>query len=204
MNTPVSFRDTEGPWEVRRRNCAACKREILHLHSGKTITALGNSTFHSLHSEMIKPISSGRLPCPPEVPDDIGVDYKEAALVLPFSATASAALSRRCLQTVLREHANVKASDLSKEIEEFIGRAETPSALAESVDYIRNVGNFAAHPIKSTKSGEIFDVEPGEAEWNLDVLESLFDYMFVQPRRMRAKRDTLDQKLSEAGKPPMK
>jgi hypothetical protein len=33
------------------------------------------------------------------------------------------------------------------------------------LDAIRTIGNFAAHPIKSTSSGEIVDVEPGEAEW---------------------------------------
>ena len=31
-------------------------------------------------------------------------DYEEAALVLSISPKASAALSRRCLQTILREH----------------------------------------------------------------------------------------------------
>jgi len=47
-------------------------------------------------------------------------------------------------------------------------------------------------------------VEPGEAEWNLDVLESLFDFYYVQPARLQAKRAALDKKLAEAGKPPMK
>jgi hypothetical protein len=29
---------------------------------------------------------------------------------------------------------------------------------------VRTIGNFAAHPIKSTSTGTIVDVEPGEAE----------------------------------------
>lgn len=69
---------------------------------------------------------------------------------------------------------------------------------------MRNIGNFAAHPIKSTNTGEIIDVEPGEAEWLLDVLEGLFDFYFVQPAILKAKRDKLNQKLVDAGKPPMK
>jgi hypothetical protein len=40
--------------------------------------------------------------------------------------------------------------------------------------------------------------------WNLDVLESLFDFLFVQPAALKAKRDALDKKLKAAGKPPMK
>jgi len=58
--------------------------------------------------------------------------------------------------------------------------------------------------VKSQKSGEIVPVEPGEAEWNLDSLESLFDFYFVQPEILREKREALDKKLKEAGKPPMK
>jgi hypothetical protein len=58
--------------------------------------------------------------------------------------------------------------------------------------------------MKSKASGEILPVEPGEAEWNLDTLESLFDYYFVQPAIVKRKKDTLNKKLAEAGKPPMK
>lgn len=44
----------------------------------------------------------------------------------------------------------------------------------------------------------------GEAEWLLDVLEALFDFYFVQPATLRAKKDALNKKLKEAGKPPIK
>lgn len=76
--------------------------------------------------------------------------------------------------------------------------------LAESVDAIRNIGNFAAHPMKSTSTGEIVEVGPGEAEWILDVIEALFDFYFVQPAKLKAKRDALNSKLHDLGKPPMK
>jgi hypothetical protein len=69
---------------------------------------------------------------------------------------------------------------------------------------VRNTGNFAAHPIKSKSSSEIVDVEPGEAEWNLDVIEALFDFFFVQPEVIRIKREDLNKKLIDAGKLPMK
>jgi len=69
---------------------------------------------------------------------------------------------------------------------------------------VRQIGNFAAHPIKSTSSGEIVDVEPGEAEWNLDVLEGLFDFYFVGPAESKKKREALDKKLKDAGKPSLK
>ena len=48
------------------------------------------------------------------------------------------------------------------------------------------------------------DVKLGEAEWNLDVLEGLFDFYFVQPAILKKKREALNKKVADAGKPPMK
>ena len=105
---------------------------------------------------------------------------------------------------MLREKANVKKSDLAREINEVIGSKALPSHLADAIDAIRNIGNFAAHPVKSTASGEIVEVEPGEAEWTLDVLDGLFDFYFVQPAMFQKRRDALNAKLASVGKPPVK
>lgn len=37
-----------------------------------------------------------------------------------------------------------------------------------------------------------------------DMLESLFDFYYVQPALLKAKRDALNKKLAESGKPAMK
>jgi hypothetical protein len=58
--------------------------------------------------------------------------------------------------------------------------------------------------MKSTNSGEIVEVAPGEAEWNLDVLESLFDFYFVQPALAARRKAELNKKLREAGKSEIK
>jgi hypothetical protein len=47
------------------------------------------------------------------------------------------------------------------------------------------------------------EVEAGEAEWNLDVLESLFDFYFVEPTKAAIRRAELNRKLKEAGKPEL-
>ena len=143
-------------------------------------------------------------PLPPDVVDPYRKDFAEAAAVLADSAKASAAISRRCLQMILRDCEKVKPSDLSKEIDEVLARGALPTYLGDSVDAIRNIGNFAAHPMKSTNTGEVIDVEPGEAEWLLDVLEGLFDFYFVQPAILKEKRSALDAKLADVKKPPMK
>jgi hypothetical protein len=152
----------------------------------------------------IRPKGISRSPIPKEVPEKYAEDYTEACLVLADSPKASAALSRRCLQNLLREVAGVKPDDLSKEIQEVIDSGKLPSDLSEAIDAIRNIGNFAAHPNKSQHTGEIFDVEPGEAEWGLNVIEDLFDFYFVRPARIKEKKEALNKKLREAGKPEMK
>jgi hypothetical protein len=120
------------------------------------------------------------------------------------SRSAGQCQGRRCLQNLLREIAKVKPGSLADEIQQVIDSGRLPADLAESIDHIRNVGNFAGHPMKSQQSGEIIDVEPGEADWTIDVLEALFEFYFVRPAVIQKRRAALNQKLQEAGKPPMK
>jgi hypothetical protein len=142
---------------------------------------------------------------PPEVEKEapsLAADFREAVAVFAKSKKASAALSRRCLQFALLDRAKTRSRDLSKQIDEVL--PQLPSELAANVDAIRHIGNFAAHPMKATNSGEIVDVEEGEAEWLLDVLEELFDYYYVAPTKAAARRDALNAKLQKLGKPPLK
>ncbi|MBX2982160.1 MAG: DUF4145 domain-containing protein [Flavobacteriales bacterium] len=125
-------------------------------------------------------------------------------MVFADSPKASAALSRRCLQNIIHDHLHIKKRDLNAEIQEVIDKNLFPSDILESIDSIRAIGNFAAHPIKSTSSGEVVPVEPDEAEWNLDVLEMIFDFQFVRPALVKKKRDALNSKLKDAGKPDIK
>ena len=207
--TPLGI-DADGGWILVTRNCPACKRMILHLENGEPVHTKydGVSPYFSGVKEqvvvLVRPKGSSRTPCPVEVPKEFAEDYTEACLVLPDSPKASAALSRRCLQRILRGIAEVKPGKLANEIQQVIDSGTLPSHIVEVVDAVRNIGNFAAHPLKSEKSGEILPVEPAEAEWNLDVLEALFDFYFVQPAVIRKKREALNRKLKEAGKEPMK
>ena len=189
--------DIEYLWSTSYTLCAACKKLIVYL-------AKGHPGGTNLASFMVYPRGISRIPLPADVPEQYAQDYKEACLVLPDSPKASAALSRRCLQNVLRAIPKVKPSDLSKEIDEILNSKQLPSHLADAIDAIRVLGNFAAHPIKSTNTGAIVEVEEGESEWLLDVLEGLFDFYFVQPAILQKKRDLLNTKLQGAGKPPLK
>ncbi|MEM9535041.1 MAG: DUF4145 domain-containing protein [Cyanobacteria bacterium P01_A01_bin.3] len=140
----------------------------------------------------------------PEIPKNYRKDFSEAEAVLSASPKASAAISRRLLQDVLRKDFKLKGSSLAKEITDFLTLPGIPSYLTDAVDAVRNVGNIAAHPTSNVNTGQIVDVEPGEAEWLLEVLESLFDFKFVQPARLVARKNKLNSKLASAGKQPMK
>jgi hypothetical protein len=192
--------DGEFYWRVAWQMCPACTKFVISLgryHRHNLSALVGSSVVH--------PKAAARKPFPKDViPPKIAEDYNEACLVLADSPKASAALSRRCLQNLLREHAKVKPQNLNKEIDDVLNSKQLPSHLAGDIDAIRQVGNFAAHPTKDTSIGEIVDVEPGEAEWLLDLLEGLFDFYFVEPGETQKRRDALNAKLTAAGKPPLK
>lgn len=105
------------------------------------------------------------------------------------------------MQAILRDKAGTKSKDLYDQIEEVVNAGKLPSHIEEELHAVRNIGNIAAHTMKSTTTGAIIDVAPGEAEWNLDVLESLFDFYFVQPAISAKRKVDLNAKLKEAGKP---
>jgi len=204
--------DKESVWGMRFCKCPKCEKIIIQLGKiSKTCIKPSKNLSNrpQLHPNfynwvLIRPKAVSRTPLPPEVPPEFANDYNEACLILVDSPKASAALSRRCLQNLLREKAKTTKKNLSDQIQEVIDSKKLPFFLSEDLDAVRNIGNFAAHPIKNKITGEIIEVEPGEADWNLDILEELFNFYFVQPELSKKKRQKLNQKLKKAGKPPIK
>jgi hypothetical protein len=188
-------------WNYRSADCPRCGDVTIQIarfdHAGNRLEDWRQAY----------PIGANRGPVPPEVPAKMAEDYIEACNVLPISAKASAALSRRCLQNMLHAH-GYKARDLAKEIDLLLGVADPktalPPRLRETVDSIRNFGNFSAHPVDDKTTLQVIDVEPHEAEWCLEIIEELFEHFYVGPAVTKAKKAALDAKLAAAGKPPSK
>lgn len=188
-------------WQYRTAYCPACRDIIIEVGPFDQVS-------HEVGPRMmIYPQGANRGPVPPEVPGPIAQDYIEACQVLPISAKASAALSRRCLQTILRAH-GYRARDLASEIDMLLAEADPRKAIPETlrvtVDGIRNFGNFSAHPITDITSLQIIDVEDHEAEWCLEIIEEMFEHFYVKPAAAAARKAALDAKLAAAGKPPSK
>ena len=183
-------------WTFEHMECPSCHQAII------TLAGFGG-TSKTVPKFLVFPKGAMRPNAPPEVPQALQSDYNEACAVLPISPKASAALSRRCLQGLLTAQ-QFHHHLLAQAIELALKSNTLPRGVADNLDAIRHIGNFAAHPQKDSSTGEIIEVEPEEAEWNLDVLEALFDHYYVQPARAQAKRDALNKKLDNAGQKPMK
>jgi hypothetical protein len=176
-------------WTMDTMFCPDCNSPIIHLKSESSAKRWRSRIYPYVE----------RRSAPPEVPPMERTDFEEAASILALSPRGSAALSRRLLQHLLRGHGKIKSGDLIKEI----ARREIPATLRDSLHVVRTVGNMAVHPSKNKNTGEIVDVEAGEAEWLLEVLEELMDHLFVQPARHQARRDALLRKLQSVGKQPL-
>ena len=188
-------------WSALYQVCPECGELIILLDK---VRAMNNGPIFGNDQFAAYPRAASLRPVPAQVPDPYKQDFVEACAVLPLSAKASAALSRRNMQAILRDEVGTKSKDLHDQIEEVIATGKLPSHISEGLHAVRNIGNFAAHPTKSKSTGEIVDVEPGEAEWNLDVLEFLFDFYFVQPVLAAKRKAAINKKLQDAGKPPIK
>jgi len=135
-----------------------------------------------------------------DVPEPFRQDFLEASLVLPISAKASAALSRRTMQAILRERAGTKKKDLFGQIEEVLDSGQLPSYISDDLHAVRNIGNFAAHEMRNKEEGTIVGVEQGEAEWTLNVLDAMIDFFFIEPAKAAKRRQEYNNKLRAAGK----
>jgi len=205
-------------WAYTSTACTKCRQPILELvkrvwgplpppKAGEWREANEKEGFVEQWRQRVYPKNTNRTPVPQEVTAHIAGDYNEACLVLADSPKASAALSRRCLQNMLSDHGYTKRN-LVDQIDDVLNEQDRtkmmPGHLHGSVDAIRQFGNFGAHPMTDQTTLQIIDVEPGEAEWCLEIIEQLFDFYYVAPERLKARRGALNAKLTQAGKNPVK
>ena len=123
----------------------------------------------------IKPISLAKQ-FPDYIPKAIRQDYEEAYAIVNLSPKASATLSRRCLQGMIRDFYKVKPSTLFKEIGQL--EHKIPVMQWKVLDGIRKLGNIGAH--MENDINVIVDIDPGEAEKLLKVIEKLLQDWYVE------------------------
>ncbi len=210
--------ETNIGWAVLGMECLSCLRPILYLQQGKpeyssppyggefeSVVELSHVDIETEKGwqELMWPRHSNPRTVAQEVPAAIASDYREADKLLSVSPRASAALARRCLERVLHEAGGANSNELTKAIDQVVSSKNLPTLLGQELKATKEIGNFAAHPRKDTDTSQILDVEPGEAEWMLDVLENVFDFFYVKPAETDRMIASLNEKLIKAGKKPI-
>ena len=130
------------------------------------------------------PASSAK-PQPDYIPWPLRVDYSEACAIRDLSPKASATLSRRCLQGMIRDFCGIPKKrtlfDEIKELRSLVDNGKAPAGVQadtmDAIDHVRQIGNIGAH--MEADIDVIIDVDEGEAQALIDLIELLFDDWYV-------------------------
>ena len=120
---------------------------------------------------------------PSYIPQAIRDDYREACLIQDLSPKASATLSRRCLQGILRDFWKVKAGRLVNEIEQIKDKVD--HVTWDAIEAVRKIGNIGAH--MEADINVIVDVDPNEAELLVGLVETLLREWYVETEERKAR-----------------
>lgn len=139
-----------------------------------TISAIGRGKEVKDVNVQIRPLSKAKI-FPNYIPTSIRKDYEEACAIVNLSPKASATLSRRCLQGMIRDYWNISGSTLYKEIDALSDKI--PSDLWSSINALRQLGNIGAHMEKDTDV--IIDIDPNEANTLIQLIELLMKEWYI-------------------------
>lgn len=134
-------------------------------------------------------------PQPAYIPEQIRQDYLEACLISDDSPKASAALSRRCLQGIVRDFWEIQKNErgnLGAELNSIKDRLDEDTW--EAIKTIRSVGDIGAHMEKDVNV--IIDIEPSEAGLLIELIETLLEDWYVA-RNKRQERNARTKALGE-------
>jgi len=144
----------------------------------------------------MRPIVPGIKIFPECIPAAIRRDYEEAYLIRTLSPKASATLSRRCLQGMIRDFYKVRKRNLKLEIEAIKNKVTTK--VWQAIDSVRQIGNIGAHMERDINL--VIDVEPKEALLLIELNEMLFQSWYIaredEDQKVQAVIDLAKDKLA--------
>ena len=141
------------------------------------------------------------------IPAAFQQDYEEACKILTLSPKASATLSRRCLQGMIRDFHGVTKDRLVDEINAIKDKVDPLTW--QAIDALRKIGNIGAHMEKDV--GLIIDVDPDEAQALIGLNEMLFKEWYIHREERQKNLQTIidigknkqvAKKGGQAQKPP--
>jgi hypothetical protein len=128
------------------------------------------------------------------IPEHILQDYQEACSAIEYSPKAAAALSRRCLSSMLRDFWQVQPGRLIDEFRQIKGAADPLTW--EAVESVKRTGSIGMR--FESEGAEILDTDPHEAKLLIGLVESLMQDWYVM-REERRKRLHQLRRMSETG-----
>ncbi|MBF1236903.1 MAG: DUF4145 domain-containing protein [Lautropia mirabilis] len=130
---------------------------------------------------------------PDNIPVAIRQDYSEAVLICELSPKASATLSRRCLQGIIRDVYKVNENSLVKEIDKIKEKIDKDTL--EIIEMIRKAGNIGAHTEKDISI--IIDIDPGDARILIQLIETLIQKWYIDDPKYKQKIENLKIKIEK-------
>lgn len=167
-----------------------CRQQTIDIMIYET-DRYGDTIGKSIFSRKLLPESEAK-PFPNYIPKQLRDDYSEACLIRDKSPKASATLSRRCIQGMIRDFWGIKKGRLIDEIDELKGKVDAETWKA--IDSVRHVGNIGAHMEKDVNL--IIDVDPKEAGLLIWLIETLFEEWYIVSHDRKTKMKALT-KLAE-------
>lgn len=186
-------------WVYTRCPNAACRSyELTVFHVPVTYNPHGDDAYGGpISTWRFFPRSKAQV-FPDYVPAPIREDYEETCLIAELSPKASATLSRRCLQGILRDYWKVKPGRLASEIAQIKDKCDPLTW--DAIEAVRKVGNIGAHMEEDVNV--IVDVGPGEAQLLIELIETVVKdwYITAAERKKRLEAVTALAKAKDAEK----
>jgi endogenous inhibitor of DNA gyrase (YacG/DUF329 family) len=153
----------------------SCNKLFLKITLGEPDYSNGWRLIKKTHEWQLLPESSAKV-LPEYIPNPIKEDYIEACRIKDLSPKASATLSRRCLQGMIRDFWGIKKGRLKDEVDALEEKVD--SLTWDAIDSVRKVGNIGAHMEKDINL--VIDVEPKEAQLLIELIEQLVVDWYVE------------------------
>lgn len=168
-----------GGWWLGK--CNACEKPVLVLNGGEIV---------------LPPPQAG--PVSQDIPEPMRSDLHEAKKCMTVAAwNAAAVMARRALQCSAVEQGAPKGKRLGDQIKWLGDNHKITAQQREWADAARWVGNHGAHdtePDVGSGNPVITDVSQEDAEATIDLVEHLFETLYVATRSAR-------EQLAKRGKP---
>ena len=160
-----SYGDKHGQTMIEFYRCPNCDEytiisTVLYDGSGRVV--------------LIRPTSTAKQ-FPDYIPAQIRNDYEDACAILNLSPKASATLSRRCLQGMIRDFWGITRKNLNQEISAL--KDIIDPTLWQVLDNVRQIGNIGAH--MESDVNLIIDIDPNEAQSLISLIELLMKEWYI-------------------------